>query len=130
MTVFAILADSAWSKKGNAVVLLRICLCCLLLQPVFAAQKVNVNTADAAQLASALSGVGEKKAQLIVAWRKENGPFKSLDDLGKIKGFGPKLIERNKDIIVFSESTTRPYHREKGEPTHSTLSWPISNTSR
>lgn len=124
MTVFAILADSAWSKKGNAVVLLRICLCCLLLQPVFAAQKVNVNTADAAQLASALSGVGEKKAQLIVAWRKENGPFKSLDDLGKIKGFGPKLIERNKDIIVFSPSTLSQDRANGKSPTGAALTWP------
>ncbi|MBD3766869.1 MAG: ComEA family DNA-binding protein [Gammaproteobacteria bacterium] len=104
--------------------LIRIWLCFLLLQPVFAAQKVNVNTADAAQLASALSGVGEKKAQLIIAWRKENGPFRSLDDLGKIKGFGPKLIERNKDIIVFSSSALDQDRSRGKSSTGAALSWP------
>ncbi|MCL5796227.1 MAG: helix-hairpin-helix domain-containing protein [Gammaproteobacteria bacterium] len=112
------------------MVLLRICLCWLLLQPVVAAQTVNVNTADAAQLASALSGIGEKKAQLIVAWRKEHGPFKSLDDVAKVKGLGPKLIERNKDIIVFSPSSNRIRLQEKGDSAHSTLNWPTSSHAR
>jgi competence protein ComEA len=109
------------------VVLLRICLCCLLLQPVFAAQTVNVNTADAAQLASALSGIGEKKAQLIVAWRKEHGHFKSLDDLAKVKGIGPKLIERNKDVIVFSSLAAGNDRLNKLERQGSALSWPSSS---
>lgn len=104
--------------------LIRICLCWLLLQPVFAAQTVNINTADAAQLASALSGVGEKKVQLIVAWRKENGSFKSLDDLAKIKGFGPKLIERNKGIIVFSSSAQGQDRVNGKSSTGAALSWP------
>lgn len=103
---------------------IRIFLFCLWLQPTWAAQTVNINTADAAQLASALSGVGEKKAQLIVAWRKENGAFKSLDDLAKIKGLGPKLIERNKDMIVFS-SSEQGQNRTNGKTSKgSVMSWP------
>lgn len=91
---------------------------------MLATQTVNINTADAAQLASALSGIGEKKAQLIVAWRQEHGHFKTLNDLAKVKGLGPKLIERNKDIIVFSDSTKQNYLREKSDRDNSTLIWP------
>ncbi len=121
---FAILADSALGKKGNGVFLLRVLLCWLFWQPVLATQTVNVNTADAAQLASALSGIGEKKAQLIVAWRQEHGHFNTLNDLAKVKGLGAKLIERNKDIIVFSDSTKQNYLREKSDRDNSTLIWP------
>lgn len=104
--------------------LLRFLLCWLLWQPVLATQTVNVNTADAAQLASALSGVGEKKAQLIVDWRQEHGHFNTLNDLAKVKGLGSKLIERNKDIIVFSDSTKQNDLQEKSDRDNSTLIWP------
>lgn len=114
--------------------LLRICLCWLLVQPVFANQSVNINSADAAQLSSALSGVGEKKAQQIVAWRQQHGPFKSLDDLAKVKGVGPKMVERNKERIVFGPaSSTRSDKSSVKSPTNGSgksasreLVWPIS----
>jgi competence protein ComEA len=63
-------------------------------------QIVNVNTADAATLAAALKGIGESKAQAIVAYRKEHGPFKSADDLAEVKGIGEKWIAANRDRIV------------------------------
>jgi competence protein ComEA len=65
----------------------------------FAADKVNVNTADAATIAAALNGVGDAKAEAIVAYRKEHGPFKSADQLAEVKGIGLKTVEKNRDRI-------------------------------
>jgi competence protein ComEA len=42
---------------------------------------VDINTADAGTLARELNGVGPARAQAIVAYRNEHGPFKSVDDL-------------------------------------------------
>lgn len=50
----------------------------LLTQLAFAAP-VNVNTADANELAAAPNGMGEKKAQMIVGFRTKNGDFKSIN---------------------------------------------------
>lgn len=60
---------------------------------------VNVNSADAAQIAKELKGVGLAKAEAIVRYRDKNGPFKSADDLRKVKGFGAKMLERNRANI-------------------------------
>ena len=57
---------------------------------------VNVNTADARTLQKELVGVGPAKAQAIVAAREKNGPFKSLDEVARVKGVGKKLVERNR----------------------------------
>ena len=77
-----------------------ICLCAVLAAPLAAsAGPVNVNTADAAQIAKELKGVGLTRAQAIVQYRDKNGPFKSADDLRKVKGFGPKMLERNRANI-------------------------------
>ncbi len=65
------------------------------------AAPVDVNSADADRLAESLNGVGPKLAAAIVEYRKENGPFQSIDDLLKVKGIGSKMLERNqKDIIL------------------------------
>jgi competence protein ComEA len=63
------------------------------------AQKVDINTADAATLAATLNGVGMAKAEAIVAHRKEHGPFKSAEQLAEVKGIGLKLVEKNRDRI-------------------------------
>ena len=62
---------------------------------------VNINTADAATLAEGLNGVGQKKAEAIVAYRKAHGPFTSLEQLQEVKGIGPGIIAKNKNVIVF-----------------------------
>lgn len=61
--------------------------------------KINVNTASAEEL-SALKGVGEKIAANIVQFRKENGPYKSIDDLKQVKGVGTKILEDNAEKIT------------------------------
>jgi len=64
------------------------------------AAPVNINTADAKALETSLVGVGPKTAKAIVDYRTKHGAFKSADDLAKVKGIGPKLIEKNKNSIL------------------------------
>ena len=61
---------------------------------------VNINTADAATLAQSLRGIGQSKAEAIVAYRKENGPFKSVDDLVNVRGIGAKTMEQLRPMIA------------------------------
>ena len=53
---------------------------------------VDLNTATVEQL-DTLKGVGPAKAKAIVEYRTKNGPFKSVDDLEKVKGFGKKSVD-------------------------------------
>ena len=59
------------------------------------AGSINVNSANADELANALDGVGLKRAKAIVAWREQNGQFKHVDDLLKVKGIGKKILAAN-----------------------------------
>ena len=52
---------------------------------------VSLNSATAAQL-DTLDGVGPATAQKILDWRRENGGFRSIDDLGEVPGIGPKRL--------------------------------------
>jgi competence protein ComEA len=63
------------------------------------AAKIDLNTADATAL-DTLPGVGPSTAAKIVADRQTNGPFKSVDDLGRVPGIGPKKLDSLKDLIV------------------------------
>jgi competence protein ComEA len=76
-------------------------LAAMLLAPNAIAGPVNINTADAKTLARELQGVGMAKAEAIIAHREKNGPFKSADDLVKVKGLGKKLIDQNKANLRF-----------------------------
>jgi len=66
----------------------------------FAADKVNINTADAATIDEVLLNIGPAKAEAIVAYRKANGGFKSAEQLALVKGVGLKTVEKNRDRIV------------------------------
>ena len=72
-----------------------------LLASAAVAGPVDVNTADAKTLARELDGVGIAKAEAIVSYREKNGPFKTADDLAKVKGLGKKLIDQNKSNLKF-----------------------------
>ena len=67
------------------------------------ANPVNINQADAKTIAASLKGIGIKKAQAIVAYRSKHGPFKSANELVKIKGIGEKTIEKNRKDILLSQ---------------------------
>lgn len=61
--------------------------------------KVDLNEADAATLQKELAGVGEAKAQAIVAYRETNGPFASVDELLEVKGIGKAILDRNREKL-------------------------------
>ena len=60
--------------------------------------KININSARADQL-QMLPGVGKSLAARIIAYRKQNGPFKSLDDLEDVEGLSAKRLKRMKELI-------------------------------
>ena len=61
--------------------------------------KVNLNTADEAAL-TALKGIGKVKAKAIVEYRQNIGPFKTVDDLAKVKGIGDKTVAELRDQLA------------------------------
>jgi len=79
----------------------------LLAGAAFGAVQVDINTADAVTLARELSDVGLVKAEAIVAYRGAHRPFASFDDLAKVKGIGPRVIEENRERIVFGRSRSQ-----------------------
>jgi competence protein ComEA len=88
-------------------ILAALVLSLALALPAFASEPVDINTADAKTLAEGLNGIGMSKAEAIVAYRSENGPFKNAEELGNVKGIGEKTIERNRDMIVVSSSKAK-----------------------
>ncbi|HEY9088550.1 MAG TPA: ComEA family DNA-binding protein [Anaerolineaceae bacterium] len=60
--------------------------------------RVNLNTATLEEL-DALPGIGETKAAQIIAYREENGPFASIEDIQNVPGIGPKIFETIQDLI-------------------------------
>jgi len=54
---------------------------------------VDLNSASVTEL-DAVKGIGPAKAKAIIDYRDKNGPFKSVDDLKGVKGFGAKTIEK------------------------------------
>ncbi|AIF66857.1 hypothetical protein GZ22_09545 [Terribacillus saccharophilus] len=61
-------------------------------------EKININQADSEELTE-LNGIGEAKAQAIITFREENGPFTSIEQLTEVPGIGEKSLENMKDQI-------------------------------
>lgn len=64
-----------------------------------AGAKVNINTADQAQL-DTLPGIGAAYAQRIIQYREINGPFRAIEDIKQVSGIGEKRFEDLKDMII------------------------------
>lgn len=60
---------------------------------------IDINMADWPEL-SLLPGVGETRAQGIVAYRRQHGPFRSIDELQNVTGIGPKTMERLRPYVI------------------------------
>lgn len=60
--------------------------------------RVNINTAGVEELMT-LKGVGESRAQAIIAWRTEQGPFEKPEDIMQISGIKEGVYSRIKDQI-------------------------------
>lgn len=58
-------------------------------------QQVSINQDSAEALAAAMNGVGLKKAQAIVEYRTQYGPFTSIEQLAEVPGIGDSLLQRN-----------------------------------
>ncbi len=84
-------------------ILLSVALAGLIPVAVIAGP-VDVNSADAETISAELKGVGLSKANAIVAYRENNGPFKSAADLMQVKGIGARTIEMNEDNILLKSA--------------------------
>lgn len=62
--------------------------------------KVNINTADAASIEGKVKGIGQKRAEAIVSYRKEHGAYKSWDDLAQVKGIGESFVKMHRDALA------------------------------
>jgi competence protein ComEA len=73
----------------------------LVISSVTLAAPVNINTANAAEIAAALNGIGLNKAQAIVDYRATYGLFSRADEIVFVRGIGESTYENNKsDILV------------------------------
>jgi len=84
-------------KYGLKSLILALLLC---VGPAQSADKVNINTASAAEIERTLINIGASRAQAIVEYRQQHGDFKSADELAKIRGIGLRTVERNRDLIT------------------------------
>ncbi len=85
--------------SGAAILLLGLAL------PVWAG--VDINTAPQSEL-EAVRGIGPVKARSIIDHRALHGPFKSLDDLDAVRGFGKATIEKLRGELVVVPATVKP----------------------
>ncbi|GEM_PF-2471599 len=69
---------------------------------IFAAEdsdKIDINSADV-HILQTLNGIGEKKAQAIIDYRNQYGPFNNIHDLLLVYGIGEKILEANQHRLV------------------------------
>jgi len=71
----------------------------LLLGISFLFANIDINHASVKEL-TALKGIGMKKAEAIVAYRKEHKCFKDINELVKVKGISTKTLEKNKSNLT------------------------------
>lgn len=76
------------------------CAVLLIAGAAYAGEPVDINTADAETLASAINGVGIKKAREIIAYRQQNGPFESVDDLANVNGIGTHTVAKSRENLT------------------------------
>jgi len=81
-----------------------------------AAAVVNINTASKEELTT-IKGIGDKRAQEIIDYRKKNGDFKSVDELEKVPGIGPGTMKQIRSQVTVSGKTTTDKPADKGTKT-------------
>jgi competence protein ComEA len=73
--------------------------------------RVDLNRATLAELQQ-LPGVGPKRAEQIEAYRRTHGPFRSVEELRKVPGFGPAALERLRDLVTVGPLAREPQPAE------------------
>ena len=96
----SVFAAKATTVARSFALSLLLAASALSMGSAFAADKVNINTADAATIDAVLLNIGPAKAAAIVAYRKANGSFRSAEQLAMGTGVGRKTSEKNRDRIV------------------------------
>lgn len=61
--------------------------------------KINLNKATVAELTGSIKGIGKKRAEAIVAYRDSHNGFKSVNELGEVKGLGAHFVEKNQEQL-------------------------------
>ena len=77
---------------------------CLLIPTLLFAETVNINTADKETLMTSIKGVGETRAEAIIAYREQNGAFNSVDELAEVRGIGASIVEKNMDNLSVADN--------------------------
>jgi comEA protein len=68
--------------------------------------KLDINKATAGEL-MALPGIGPKKADAVVDWRRSNGPFGNVEELVAVKGIGPKTLSRIRRYVCTAQGAVQ-----------------------
>ena len=92
---------------GKIMKKLLMLLALFIVNSMAMATPVNVNSADAKTIADALAGIGQKKAEAIVKYRTEKGPFKTVEDLTQVSGITKKILAKNTNDILLSDTATQ-----------------------
>ena len=100
------------TQLGKIMKKLMLLLAVFIVNSIAIASPVNVNSADAKTIADALAGIGQKKAEAIIKYRPEKGPFKTVEELTQIKGITKKILDKNSSDILLSDTTTPPTKTE------------------
>jgi competence protein ComEA len=69
------------------------------VDPLSVQYQVDLNSAEKPELVT-LPEIGDTLAQHIIDYRRQHGPFQSIDDLRRVRGFGPKTMERLRPYLV------------------------------
>ena len=65
--------------------------------------QLDINTADFATIAAALTGIGPAKAKEIAAYREMFGSFRALEELLAVSGIGAATLEQNSSRILITD---------------------------
>jgi competence protein ComEA len=86
-------------------ILRKFVLTLVLVLPLvsYAGEAVDINAADLETLMT-IKGIGEKRAAAIIAYRDENGDFKSIDELIEVQGISESLVEKSRALLKISSS--------------------------